>query len=40
MIGAKGAALAIALLGAGLLLWWSYGPLVVLSQPAWFCLPR
>lgn len=40
MIGLRGALLAGVLILAGLALWWSYGPLVVLAEPAWFCLPR
>jgi hypothetical protein len=40
MIGAKEAVLAAFMIAAGLALWWSYGPLVVLAEPAWFCLPR
>lgn len=40
MIGLKGGILAGLLIAAGLALWWRYGLLVVLAEPAWFCLPR
>lgn len=40
MIGLKGAIVAGLLIIAGLALWWHYGLLVVLAEPAWFCQPR
>jgi hypothetical protein len=28
------------LLAGGLALWWRYGEVIVLAEPAWMCLPR
>lgn len=32
--------LAVALIGAGLALWWRYGLAIVLAEPGWLCLSR
>jgi hypothetical protein len=40
MIGPKMSLIAALLILAALALWWRYGLLVVLAEPAWFCLPR
>jgi hypothetical protein len=42
MIGARAGwtLLAVTLLAGVLALWWRYGEIIVLSGPAWMCLPR
>jgi hypothetical protein len=32
--------LAAALILAGLALWWRYGLIIAIADPAWFCLSR
>ena len=34
------ALLAVALIGAGLALWWRYGLAIALADPIWFCFSR
>jgi hypothetical protein len=40
VIGLRAGALAALLIAAGLALWWRYGLIIALAEPAWFCLPR